>query len=265
MKFEEITGFRIKKLRNEKKISQTELAKILNVSQSTITAWENSKQQPSIEKLNFLAQFFEVDTNYLTGIDLETRKDINKLTNSEYIYSKSNVLTKEEINNLSKDLQKINILKEKIRNSPLKKSYSFYTDLISTKNSLLEKIISNDIIKENLFNINYKKNIYDIKSETTLDNNIICSQYQKAIINEILEFNNQQCIYLGPYIYHLKKNKNISTILYNISCMRNNEIETLNMYIQNKNNQITENQQNLINKLIKRSDKKCKRVNDFIN
>ena len=59
---------RIKELRKEKGISQTELAKAINHSQSTITDWENRKKRPTADAIIALAKFFDVTTDYLLGL-----------------------------------------------------------------------------------------------------------------------------------------------------------------------------------------------------
>ena len=56
-----------KELRNNAGLTQQEIARSLDVSQSTITMWENDKRRPDLEMLEFIADFFNVDLNYLTG------------------------------------------------------------------------------------------------------------------------------------------------------------------------------------------------------
>ncbi len=58
---------KLSELRNEKGLSQREIAKIFNVSQGTYNNWENGKTQPSIEQLVALADFFGVSIDYLVG------------------------------------------------------------------------------------------------------------------------------------------------------------------------------------------------------
>ena len=58
---------RLLELRNEKGLSQRELANIMNISQGTYNNWENANTQPSIEQLISLANFFEVSVDYLIG------------------------------------------------------------------------------------------------------------------------------------------------------------------------------------------------------
>lgn len=54
-------------LRKEKRLNQKDLAVIINVSQSTICHWEKGDQEPSIDCLNKLADFFGVSVDYLLG------------------------------------------------------------------------------------------------------------------------------------------------------------------------------------------------------
>ena len=60
-------GQTIRDLRKQRKMSQTELAKILHVSQQTVTAWETGKAEPSSSAISNLADYFNVTTDYLLG------------------------------------------------------------------------------------------------------------------------------------------------------------------------------------------------------
>lgn len=60
-------GDKIRDLRNQKRMSQTDLSKILHVSQQTITKWETGKAEPSSSALNSLANYFNVSADYLLG------------------------------------------------------------------------------------------------------------------------------------------------------------------------------------------------------
>lgn len=66
-------GERIKELRKSKKMSQSELGKFIGVSQTTVTAWENGRAEPSSSYVAKLATFFNVSTDYLLGRD--TKED----------------------------------------------------------------------------------------------------------------------------------------------------------------------------------------------
>lgn len=60
-------GERLKKEREIKGISQQELAKRLNLSQSTIAYYELDKKQPPHATLNKIASFFDISIDYLLG------------------------------------------------------------------------------------------------------------------------------------------------------------------------------------------------------
>ena len=65
---------RLKQLRNEKKINQRELANFLKVAPSTISMYESGQREPNFEVLESLADFFNVDLNYLLGKSDKTTK-----------------------------------------------------------------------------------------------------------------------------------------------------------------------------------------------
>ena len=57
----------IAKLRKERKLTQAELAKILGVSASTVSMWENGERAPVHAMVKKIADFFNVDMDYLYG------------------------------------------------------------------------------------------------------------------------------------------------------------------------------------------------------
>lgn len=61
------TGEKIRQLRKDNKITQTELGKILNVEKSTISMYENNNTQPPSQTLALIAKYFNVSTDYLLG------------------------------------------------------------------------------------------------------------------------------------------------------------------------------------------------------
>lgn len=57
----------LKKLREEKDFKQEELARIFNVDRSTLGKWESDSSRPDYNKLNKIADYFQVTTDYLLG------------------------------------------------------------------------------------------------------------------------------------------------------------------------------------------------------
>ena len=65
-------SLRLKALRENAGYSQAQLARILNVRQSTVAMWENGTNKPQNAKLEQLATIFNVTTDYLLGrVELE--------------------------------------------------------------------------------------------------------------------------------------------------------------------------------------------------
>lgn len=79
-------GKRVKYLRLQFKLSQVDLAKMLNIASSqpgsTISAWERGQREPSFNQLCDLANVFGVTTDFLLGRDdssSQFKKNINYL------------------------------------------------------------------------------------------------------------------------------------------------------------------------------------------
>ncbi len=56
---------RLTELRKEKNLSQAELADALNVSRQSVSLWENGSTSPALDKLQFLAEFYDVTLDEL--------------------------------------------------------------------------------------------------------------------------------------------------------------------------------------------------------
>ena len=60
---------RLKKLREMKKLNQSELAEKLNVTNGAVSKWERGERQPDFYTLTLIARFFDVSCDYLVGND----------------------------------------------------------------------------------------------------------------------------------------------------------------------------------------------------
>lgn len=60
---------RLKEIRLEKGLTQTQLAQKTNMSQAGIAKWETGHRTPSVEGLIALAKFFGVSIDYLVGLE----------------------------------------------------------------------------------------------------------------------------------------------------------------------------------------------------
>lgn len=70
----------LKLLRSEKNMSQQELADALGISKSAINMYERGERQPKFEILEQIADYFNVDMDYLLGRTSKTTKVINPNT-----------------------------------------------------------------------------------------------------------------------------------------------------------------------------------------
>lgn len=73
-------GSRLKALRQSKGLTGVELGEILNVSNKTISTWENNTREPNQEMTATIAEYFEVTTDYLLGrepIPNDSKSEIN--------------------------------------------------------------------------------------------------------------------------------------------------------------------------------------------
>lgn len=122
-------GFKIKKLREQKEISQEDLAFRLDVSQSYLSKIENG----AIEKLDFMfmqkvADFFKVEPQYF----LEGDTFINDVENNNGMLVNNFNNANGVVNNVSEDLLK-NVLNNQHQ----------INQLMEMQNKLIEKLLKN--------------------------------------------------------------------------------------------------------------------------
>ncbi|WP_330942608.1 helix-turn-helix domain-containing protein [Streptococcus anginosus] len=123
---------RLKELRQEKKLSQKELAENIGVHYRTLQNWENGESQIKTEKAQQLADFFGVSVGYLLGfssevlrespqIFLNTERDEKENKRAHLGYDK--LITKSGITDMSaftkKLIQTVDIEKELKELSPI--------------------------------------------------------------------------------------------------------------------------------------------------
>lgn len=60
---------RLKELRLDKGLSQMQLAKELNLSQSAVAKWELGKTEPTATAIIAVANYFNVSIDYLLGVE----------------------------------------------------------------------------------------------------------------------------------------------------------------------------------------------------
>lgn len=88
---------RLKQLRESLGMTQDELAKKLNLTQSTIAYYENGKKMPTLENAIIITNLFNTSLDYLVGTsDCQTTENIKE---SEDIYYSNIIL--DDANSLS--------------------------------------------------------------------------------------------------------------------------------------------------------------------
>lgn len=58
---------KIRELRLKNKISQSQLAKVLNITQQAVSAYEQGIREPDSSTIRTIAEYFDVSTDYLLG------------------------------------------------------------------------------------------------------------------------------------------------------------------------------------------------------
>ena len=74
---------RIKELREKQNLTQSGLAKKLNMTRSAVNAWEMGISVPNVEKLVELSSLFNVSVDYLLGINNSFNINISNLSEEE--------------------------------------------------------------------------------------------------------------------------------------------------------------------------------------
>lgn len=93
---------RLRELREQRRLNQEGLAMKLNVSQSTISAYEVGERVPDLETLIAIADFFGVSLDYLAGLsDVKQPIKQSDLSADEleylYVYRQLNDTNKEKV------------------------------------------------------------------------------------------------------------------------------------------------------------------------
>lgn len=74
---------RIRALREQKGLTQTELSRQLGITRSSVNAWEMGISVPSTQYVVELAGIFHVSTDYLLGVGSTSTIDASGLTESD--------------------------------------------------------------------------------------------------------------------------------------------------------------------------------------
>ena len=76
-------GEKLKTLRKQAGMTQTELPRRLNITKSVVSYYELQERNPSPDTLIKLADIFHVTTDYLLGIDHKKMIDVSDLSDED--------------------------------------------------------------------------------------------------------------------------------------------------------------------------------------
>lgn len=76
-------GNRLKTLRIKKKLTQQQLADLLGLTKSVISAYENGLRYPAYDVLIKIARIFKVSTDFLLGVEIKREIDTSGLTDEQ--------------------------------------------------------------------------------------------------------------------------------------------------------------------------------------
>lgn len=86
----------LKYIRNEKKMSQSKLAELAHVNQTTIMRWETGEMSPSLDNIYDIANALNISVADLTGKDL-TKENSNSFDELEILFNKNkDILTDDD-------------------------------------------------------------------------------------------------------------------------------------------------------------------------
>lgn len=74
---------RLKELRKRNNISQSTLAKQMELTRATVNAWEMGISYPNAQSLIMLSKYFKVSVDYILGLDNSEKVDLSGLNEKE--------------------------------------------------------------------------------------------------------------------------------------------------------------------------------------
>lgn len=94
---------RLKLLRENYKLSQTEFGDHIGVTNQTVSNWENNNIAPSVEMVIKIAKYFNVSTDYLLDLDNQMSVKVDGISIEHMVH----------IQSLINDIRDLNVKVEK--------------------------------------------------------------------------------------------------------------------------------------------------------
>jgi transcriptional regulator len=164
---------RLKELRQEKKLSQKELAENIGVHYRTLQNWENEESQIKQEKAQQLADYFGVSVGYLLGYEDDSSlikalsQKVSKMSGEEVI----DFTFSEEGELLSELMYQAELKKEKQNNKKFRNFVKFLKTNI---------IVLNDEEIENFFNMLLTADLNSGKKKKLFEK-VVDEDFNKAV------------------------------------------------------------------------------------
>lgn len=86
------TGEKIRYLRTKNNITSKQLGKILDISESSISLYENGKRTPNIELIVKVADLFNVSTDFLLGVTDNPQKAFQNDSETDFSEILENII-----------------------------------------------------------------------------------------------------------------------------------------------------------------------------
>ena len=155
---------RLRSLRKSKRLTMKDLAKLIDLSEPTISGYESGTRKPDIDTLNRLADIFNVSVDYLLGRSNKKNKDYGELQSlAERVLKEDKIEQflhqhREELGIGLEGLEIADFLKstysENVLSTPIIRKYSdfemYFMMYSTTPNSQLIKYSSNEEFLMNL-------------------------------------------------------------------------------------------------------------------
>ena len=90
-------GARMKQLRTERMMKQSELAEVLGMTVATISAYENETRTPDINTTEKIANYFNVTIDNLIGRKVEHDNDLKDIIRNQAMTYKGEKLSEHDI------------------------------------------------------------------------------------------------------------------------------------------------------------------------
>lgn len=91
-----MNGERLRELRKKSGLTQTQLGKLVNISNVSISGYENNTRLPDADVLSKIADVLNTTTDYLLDRTNSPEKDFTKINDAQFLFFEKENLTSED-------------------------------------------------------------------------------------------------------------------------------------------------------------------------